>query len=307
MGDRKCLSKIGLGCVTFGREIDQKASFELMDYAVAHGIHFFDTAAVYGKGASEEIIGAWLKSRSAVAKNIVVATKILLPHQPESIARSVDESLQRLKVDAIDLLYLHNWHISAETPDTLFAFDQLIQKGKVKALGASNFNGMQLSRVLDLQIKNNFSCFRFIQNNHNLAVSNLDRQLMVACKDKDISVVTYSPLGAGFLTGKHKRVVQPGSRFDLVPGHQDIYFNEHASGRLQNLETVAKSTGHSAVHLALAWALHQPAITSVLVGARHTGHLEQALAASAYNDPVVFSMLEADNFRGLSKDDSIHS
>lgn len=296
MGDRKCLSKIGLGGVTFGREIDQKASFKLMDHAVAHGINFFDTAAAYGKGASETIIGAWLKSRSAVSKNITVATKILPPFTPEDIARSVNESLQRLKVNAIDLLYLHNWHASTEMPDALFAFDKLIQMGKVRALGASNFSGLQLSRALDLQAKNNLSSFRFVQNNHNLAVSNLDGELMATCKDKDIAVVTYSPLGAGFLTGKHNRTVQPGSRFDLVPGHQDIYFNEHANLRLRNLEAVAKSTGHSAVHLALAWALHQPAITSVLVGSRHAGHLEQALVASAFDDPLVFSMLEADHY-----------
>src|SRR5204862_2036273 len=107
-------------------------------------------------------------------------------------------------------------------------------------------------------------------------------------------IVTYSPLGAGFLTSKHQRGVEPGSRFALIPGHQRIYFHEAAWRRLARLEAVAARTGHSQAHLALAWALHQPGVASVLVGGRTPAHLDQALAAEAFDDPAIFAELEAD-------------
>ncbi|MEQ1853064.1 MAG: aldo/keto reductase, partial [Chthoniobacteraceae bacterium] len=110
---------------------------------------------------------------------------------------------------------------------------------------------------------------------------------------RQIAIVTYSPLGAGFLTGKHQRGVAPGSRFDLVPGHQDVYFHESAYRRLARLEAVAARTGLSQAHLALAWALHQPGIASVLIGGRTPAHLDQALAAEALDDPALFVELAA--------------
>jgi len=292
--DERGSSAIGLGCVTFGREVDENTSFQIMDYAFARGITFFDTAAAYGSGASEKIVGAWFASRRPPVGSMLLATKILPPYDPESIERSVDASLSRLRVETIDVLYIHRWDASFESDATTRALDTLVSKSKVKMLGASNFTAEQLVRAVQRQTGTNAVKFKFSQNNHNLAVSEIDDELKAACLTNDVSLISYSPLGAGFLTGKYQLGLEKGSRFDVVPGHQRIYFNESANLRLEKLLEVAAGTGHSAAHLALAWALHQPGIETVLVGARSISHVEQALHAKAFNDCKILNELETD-------------
>jgi aryl-alcohol dehydrogenase-like predicted oxidoreductase len=114
------------------------------------------------------------------------------------------------------------------------------------------------------------------------------------CAQNEIAIVTYSPLGAGFLTGKHEAGVQPGSRFDIIPGHQDVYFNEQSRGRLARLREVAARSGESMIQLALAWALHQPQVATVLVGGRTPAHLDQARQARAFKLPELLHELDAD-------------
>ncbi|NLF68017.1 MAG: aldo/keto reductase [Candidatus Anammoximicrobium sp.] len=288
------VSRIGLGCVTFGREIDEAAARVLLDYAWARGVNFFDTASAYSQGRSESILGSWLAARRPAAGSIVVATKLLPPYDPERIAQAVDASLRRLGLEAVDLFYLHSWHATAESPAVLAALDALVRAGKVRALGASNYDRQQLETALALQQQHGLARFRVLQNNHNLAVRDVSPALLQWCASRQVAVVTYSPLGAGFLTGKHRQGVQPGSRFDVAPGHQNVYFHEQASQRLARLESVAARTGHSATQLALAWALHQPGIASVLVGGRTPAHLDQALAAQAFDAPALFAELEDD-------------
>ena len=268
-------AQIGLGCVTFGREIDEAASFALLDHACEHGVRHFDTAAAYGSGASETILGKWLASRKP--EGITVATKILPPYDHIDIT----SSLQRLGVEQIDLLYLHQWHTTALQAGP--ALDDLVHSGVVKQLGASNFSLEQLQA--------SGQRFRVVQNNHNLAVSDVSNELRAHCVANGISIVTFSPLGAGFLTGKHHSGVQAGSRFEIIPGHQQVYFHEPAYQRLARLEAVAKRAGHSQVHLALAWALHQPGIDFVLVGGRSPAHLDQAFAALDFDDAALLAEL----------------
>ena len=266
-------SRIGLGCVTFGREIDEAASFALLDHALARGITHFDTAAAYGGGASEIILGKWLASRKPV--NITVATKILPPYDHIDVT----PSLQRLGVDHIDLLYLHQWH------DSALKAGAALEKLPVSRFGASN---VTLDQLRDLGPR-----FSVIQNNHNLAVSDVSDDLRDYCAAHEIAIVTYSPLGAGFLTGKHQNGVQAGSRFEIIPGHQQVYFHDAAYKRLARLEATAKRTGHSQAHLALAWALHQPGIACTLIGGRTPAHIDQAFAALDFADEAVLSELTA--------------
>ena len=268
-------ARIGLGCVTFGREIDEAASFALLDHAFERGVRHFDTAAAYGGGASETILGKWLASRKP--QGITVATKILPPYDRIDISAS----MERLGVEQIDLLYLHQWHESALQAGP--ALDDLVRSGLVRQLGASNFTLAQLQSAGPR--------FRFVQNNHNLAVSGVSDDFRSCCAANGISIVTYSPLGAGFLTGKHRNGVQPGSRFDIIPGHQGVYFHEAAYERLARLEAVAARTGHSQAHLALAWALHQPGIDTVLIGGRTTAHLDQAFTALAFDNASLINEL----------------
>lgn len=277
VGPSSSRPRIGLGCVTFGREIDEAASFELLDLAFARGVTHFDTASAYGAGASETILGKWLASRKP--DGITVATKILPPYDHIDLT----PSLKRLGVEQIDLLYLHQWHDTALQAAT--TLQSLLHSNQIKSLGASNVTLDQL-RALGPR-------FRVIQNNHNLAVSDVTDALRDYCAAKDIAIVTYSPLGAGFLTGKHQNGVQAGSRFEIIPGHQQVYFHDTAYQRLARLEAIAKRTGHSQAHLALAWALHQPGIDTVLIGGRTPAHLDQAFAALEFTDEAVLTELSA--------------
>ena len=265
------VSQIGLGCVTFGREIDEASSFAMLDHALDRGVRHFDTAAAYGGGASETILGKWLASRKP--EGITIATKVLPPYDRIDIT----PSLKRLGVDQIDLLYLHQWH------QTALQADAALEKLPVTRFGASNV-------TLD-QLRGLGPRFSVIQNNHNLAVSDVTDALRDYCVAHEIAIVTYSPLGAGFLTGKHQNGVQPGSRFEIIPGHQQIYFNDSANHRLARLGAVARRSGHSQAHLALAWALHQPGIETVLIGGRTPAHLDQAFAALDFADEVLLGDL----------------
>lgn len=284
---------ICLGSSTFGREIDQTAAFALMDHALTRGVRLFDTAATYSAGVSESIIGAWLAARRPAIGAPAIATKLYPPYNSAAIEAGVAASAGRLGVGTIDLLYLHKWDDTAGTPDGLRALDRLVRDGRVRALGVSNFTREQLQAVIALQTRLGLTPFRVLQNNNNLAIRDFDTPLRELCAKEGVAVITYSPLGAGFLTGKHRGGVQPGSRFDVVPGHQNIYFSPVPERRLARLAEVSTRTGYPMAHLALAWALHRPGVTSVLIGGRAPAHLDQAFAALELDDADLFAELEA--------------
>jgi aryl-alcohol dehydrogenase-like predicted oxidoreductase len=286
------LSKIGLGTATFGREINEADSFVMMDHAVAKGINHFDTASAYSKGESERIVGAWLASRRPSPGSLLVATKIWPPYSAALVQSSVEQSLRRLGVDAIDVFYYHKWDDSAPDPEVLAALDRLVREGKVRALAASNFNAEQLGLILRLQAESGFARIQSLQNNNNYAIRHIDEPLRQLCAKEGVEIITFSPLGAGFLTGKHRKGVQPGSRFDLVKNNPKNYFTDEAWRRLDRLEAVAAKYGCSSVVLAMAWALHQPGITSVLVGGRIPAQLDQAIAGLALDRAEIWRELE---------------
>ena len=279
--------------MTFGREIDAAGAAAMMDHAVARGITFFDTAAAYGGGASETIVGQWLRDRRN-RHSITLATKILPPYAPGAMDAVLHTSLDRLGVASIDLLFLHRWDAAAENEATLRALDRLVQTGRVRRLGASNFTAEQLERSLALQSRLGLARFRALQNIHNLAVRGIDPALGQLCASGGIELITYSPLGAGFLTGKHEGGVQPGSRFDIIPGHQGVYFNDLARGRLARLKVVSARSGIPMATLALAWALRQPQVGTVLVGGRNVTQLDQAFQARSFADSEWLRALDAD-------------
>jgi len=288
----KPVGSIGLGCATFGREIDETASFAMMDHALARGVTHFDTAAAYSAGGSERIVGAWLASRRP--SSVLLATKLLPPYEPAKLPEQLELSMRRLGVGTLDLLYLHQWHASAEDAALPAVLDGFVRSGKVRALGASNFSATQLAAALRRQTEAGLARFQAVQHNHNFAVSDLTPELLGVCAAHGLAIVTYSPLGAGFLTGKHRDGVQAGSRFAIVPGHQPIYFQERGWRRLERLETVARQSGHSPVQLALSWALHSPQVNCVLIGGRTPAHLDQAFAAERLDEPKLLAELRAD-------------
>lgn len=272
------VSSIGMGCVTFGREVDPQSSLLIMDHAFEQGITLFDTAEAYAQGASERVVGEWMNSRQLRDK-VVLATKISGQLTRHRIVASAEASLKRLQTDRIDLLQTHVWDESTPLEETLGALTTLVQQGKVRHIGCSNYSAPQLEAALALSNTAGFSRLVSVQPPYNLVQRNIEADLLPLCAAENIGVISYSPLAAGFLTGKYRQgaAIPSGTRFDVIPGHQDIYFTEHGYQVLEKLDAESKATGQSHVQLALSWVLDQPGITSVLIGARNIDQIDQAI------------------------------
>lgn len=276
------VSSIGMGCVTFGREVDPQSSMLILDHAFEQGITLFDTAESYAQGASERVVGEWLKTRHSRDK-IVLATKISGQLTRDRIVASAEGSLKRLQTDRIDLLQTHVWDHSTPLEETLEALTTLVDQGKVRHIGCSNYSATQLKAALSLSSAAGFSRFVSVQPPYNLVQRDIEADLLPLCDAENIGVISYSPLAAGFLTGKyrHGAAIPFGTRFDVIPGHQNIYFTEHGYRVLEKLDAESVATGKSHVQLALSWVLSQPGITSVLIGARNKSQIDQALGGNA--------------------------
>jgi aryl-alcohol dehydrogenase-like predicted oxidoreductase len=264
-----------LGCGTFGREIDQDASFAIMDRALELGMRLFDTAETYGgfesreyrkanygvddtreltheRHASEKIIGRWLRSRGG-RREVILVTKVW-----ENVhARSLEEAVT--------------------------AMDTVVSAGLAHAGGASNFTFEQLNCALEISRRDGLKPFQVIEYNYNLGVPDIAREILPMTRREQIGVLTYSPLGAGFLTGKYtpdRSAFPARTRFDVVPGHADVYFSARNFRVVDRLADMAQRLGIPAGRLAIWWVLQNPAVDTVLVGARTVGHLENAAKAS---------------------------
>ena len=274
------VSSIGLGSVTFGREIDAEESFSVIDYAMDRSINLIDTAEVYSAGGSETVLGQWL-SRSSNRQKVVLGTKIAPPLGRERVLQVAEDSLRRLQTDVIDLYQLHAYDASVPFEETLDALNTLVQQGKVRYLGCSNFDAWQICKALWIADVNDWAPMVSVQPNYNVAIRDIEAELLPFCADQNIGVTSYSPLGAGFLTGKYTKTwtAPKGTRFDVMPDHWDIYENDTSMRRMEGLRAIAEETGISMVQLALAWAIGQPGITSVLIGCRTLSHVDQAFNA----------------------------
>lgn len=275
------VSAIGLGGATFGREIDEPTAFAVLDRALERGITLFDTAEAYSAGRSEEILGRWVASRHA-RKQIVLTTKVTLPLGRARVLASAEASLRRLQAETIDLFLLHSWDASTPLEETLGALEALVQSGKVRYVGCSNFTAGQLGAALAQQGERGWARIEAVQPVYNLAMRAIEGELLPLCADQQIGVITYSPLGAGFLTGKYRQggPVPTGTRFEIVPGHQDIYFNQGAFAAMEQLRASSAAQGLPMAQVGLAWVLRQPGITATLIGARSPAHVDQAFDAA---------------------------
>ncbi|MCY3991702.1 MAG: aldo/keto reductase [Caldilineaceae bacterium] len=274
------VSSIGLGSVTFGREIDAETSFSILDHAMDRDINLIDTAEVYSAGGSEEVLGQWL-SRNGNREKVVLATKIAPPLGRERVLQFADDSLRRLQTDVIDLYQLHAYDDGTPFEETLDALNTLVEQGKVRYIACSNFAAWQLCKALWIADVNGWAPMVSVQPNYSVAIRDIEAELLPFCADQNIGVISYSPLGAGFLTGKYTRTwtAPKGTRFDVMPDHWEIYENDTSMRRMEGLRELASETGISMVQLALAWAIGQAGITSVLIGCRSTSHIDQAFQA----------------------------
>jgi aryl-alcohol dehydrogenase-like predicted oxidoreductase len=273
-----------LGCATFGREIDEATSFTVLDHALDRGINLIDTAEAYSAGGSEEVVGRWLNNRGTrTREQIVLATKVSGSLSRQRILSSAEASLRRLQTDRIDLFQLHRWDPNVPLEEMLEALHRLVERGIARYVGCSNYAAWQLCKALWLQDVNDWSRFESVQPNYSLVVQEIERELLPLCADQQVGVISYSPLGGGFLTGKYRQGggVPTGTRMDVIPAMQDIYFHKAGFEIMERLRAKSGELGVSMADLALAWALGQPGITSVLVGARTRDHVDQAFRAEA--------------------------
>lgn len=276
------VSSIGLGCVTFGREIDPDASFRVMDRAREHGINLFDTAEAYAAGASETVVGNWLAARNNRA-DIFLCTKVNGTLTRDRVLTSAAASLERLQTESVDLFQVHRFDPDTPLEETLEALHTLVVEGKARHIGCSNYTAEQLAAALALQEANGWTRFVSVQPNYNLVERGIEADLLPLCAQKEIATLTYSPLGAGFLTGKYRQGAElpKGTRFDILPGHQNVYFKESGWRVVEGLRTISETENIPMPLLALAWVIGQPTVTTVLIGARNNEQIDQAFTAEA--------------------------
>ena len=291
--------KVGLGCVTFGREIGENASSAIMDYAVENGITLFDTAESYGGGASERIIGRWLRQRR-MARRVAVATKMTRGFTCARMREALERSLERLGLDRVDIYMLHSFDASVPLEETIEALTSMVAEGRTRSVGASNFSAAQLAAALAISKARGLSRFEVTEPIYNLVERGIETELLPFTRSHNIGVVSYSPLGAGFLAGKYtpdRAAIPAGLRFGIKPGHANIYFKPEHFAILERLREKAALTGIPMVRLAMSWALSNPDVDCALVGARTPAHIENALEALRAPIPAAWKA-EMDSWTG---------
>nr|WP_295889693.1 aldo/keto reductase [uncultured Devosia sp.] len=285
-----------LGTMTFGAESDEATSFRLMDDYVAAGGNFIDTANVYSAGVSEEIIGRWLKSKPGVLRDLVITTKGRFPMgdgpnhlglSRKNLREALDASLKRLGVEHIDLYQMHAFDALTPLEETLRFLDDSIRSGKIAYYGFSNFLGWQLTKAVWLAKANGYQPPVTLQPQYNLLVRDIEHEVVPASLDANIGLLPWSPLGGGWLSGKYKRDQMPtgATRLGENPKRGMEAF-EKRNANVQTwevigaVEDIAKARGASMAQVALAWVAAQPAVTSVILGARTTDQLKDNLGAA---------------------------
>ena len=281
------VSEVCLGTMTFGREADEKVSFDIMDFFVEQGGNFFDTANAYTNGASEIVVGKWLKERKS-RNSTVVATKVYGVMGPgpnehglsrRHIVAAVEESLKRLQTDYIDLYQIHRWDPDSPPEETLDAMSGLIDQGKVRYIGCSNLTGWQLAQYLYLADLHGLARFVSIQPIYNALNRGIELEVLPLCEDQGIGVISYNPLAGGVLTGKYKRgeELPGGTRLEENAGYYQRYYTDMTFELMESFLAKAEEMGVSPAQLAYAWAAADPRITSPILGARTLDQLRDSI------------------------------
>ncbi len=291
------VSRICLGTMTFGLQVDEDGSRAILDHATDKGVTFLDTADVYPLGGdhrtagrTEEIVGRWLAGKR---DQYVVATKCFGPmgrrpwdmgNSRRHIMDAIDASLRRLQTDFVDLYQLHFDDPGVPLDESLEALDHLVRVGKVRYVGCSNFLAYRLARALGRSETRGLARFDSVQPRYNLLFREFERELLPLCLDEQIGVIPYNPIAGGMLSGKHDRSKEPeeGTRFALgnaARTYQDRYWHENVFDTVDELVKLAGDAGMPLPTLAVAWVLQHPAITSPIVGASRPEQLDATLAA----------------------------
>lgn len=276
------VSQICLGTNNFGGQLNEKASIEVIDKALECGINLIDTANMYTKGKSEEIVGKALKGRR---DEVIVATKVGIsvgqgPNQGglsrKHVLSQVDQSLKSLQTSFIDIYYLHRFDPQTPLIETLRTFNDLVRAGKVRYIACSNFAAWQIAKVHEICEKYNLEKFVAVQPPYNLLQRDVEKELLPFCHQEGLGVLTYTPLMGGFLTGKYLKNTSPptGSRYEYNKRSWERLNKESNFTAIQQIESVANEVGIPLSKLAIAWILKNPYITAPIIGASNSEQVE---------------------------------
>jgi len=291
------VSTFALGTMTFGAEADQATSHAILDDYVAAGGNFVDTADVYGTGVSEEIVGSWLAAHPTDSQQVVLATKGRFPMgdgpndlgtSRRHLGRALDASLRRLGVEQIDLYQMHAWDAVTPLEETLRFLDDAVRSGKIVYYGFSNFLGWQLTKAVHVARANGFTAPVTLQPQYNLLVREVESEIVPACLDADMGLLPWSPLAGGWLTGKYRRDTDPTGATRLgddpergMEAWRPRNKQERTWQILNVVAGIATAKDITSAQVSLAWLAAQPAVTSVILGARTTAQLADNLGAAS--------------------------
>jgi len=291
------VSTLCLGCMTFhGGEgfwknvgtVDQAGADELIQSSIAAGINFFDTADVYSEGESEKTLGQSLRNLGIARKDVVIASKVYGRTGPGRndvgasrghIMDAIDASLKRLQTDHIDLYQIHGNDTITPIEETLRALDTLVQQGKVRYIGVSNWQAWKIAKALTVSDFRNLARFDTLQAYYSIAGRDLEREIVPLLEAEKTGLLVWSPLAGGLLSGKFSRENQKPedsrrSQFDFP-----IVDKERTWRILDVIKPIAEAHGCSAARISLAWLLTKPFVTSVIIGAKRPDQLADNLAA----------------------------
>ncbi|MEU3986691.1 aldo/keto reductase [Streptomyces sp. NPDC026672] len=292
------VSELCLGTMTFGGtsgvyehigNVDQSGADELVKAALDAGVNFFDTADVYAEGRSEEILGRSFRNLGVPRREYVLATKAYSRTGPGPndvgasrghVMDAVEASLRRLGTDHIDLYQIHATDRVTPLEETLRALDDLVRQGKVRYLGVSNWQAWRIAKALGIAARSGYAPLNTVQAYYSIAGRDLEREIVPLLQEEGLGLLVWSPLAGGLLSGRFSRDNQnpEGARrsdFDFP-----VVDKERAWNVLDVLGPIAEAHDCSPARIALAWLLAQPAVTSVLVGAKRLGQLQDNLAAA---------------------------
>ncbi len=303
------VSRLCLGTMTYGSPawrpwvLPEEASRPFIRRALELGINFFDTADMYSRGASEEILGRALRD-FARREAVVIATKAFYPMgdgpndrglSRKHLLDAIDASLRRLGVDYVDLYQIHRWDPETPIEETLRALDDIVRAGKARYLGASSMYAWQFAQALALADRHGWTRFVSMQNHYNLVYREEEREMLPLCRAEGIGVIPWSPLARGFLAG-NRRAGDGGEtlRAQTDQYARELYYRQNDFEIAARVSALAERRGVKPAQIALAWLLHQPEVTAPIVGVTRLEQLDELAAALDIR-------LEADERRWLEE------
>ncbi len=281
------------GTMTFGDQTPRDVAATMVDRCRDAGITTFDTANAYNAGRSEELLGELV---APFRDEVSIATKVFNPmgDGPDdrglsraAIHKAIDASLRRLGTDHVELYYLHQPDPAVPLEETLGAMAELVEAGKVAAIGVSNYAAWQIAELRHLSAVNGWPAVSISQQQYNLLSRRVEEEYAAYAAHADLFDVVYNPLAGGLLTGKHRHGAdpEPGSRFTKAQ-YRDRYWNEGQFEAVERLASIAADAGLSLLELSFRWLWSQPLVDAILLGASKLEHFEQNLAAASVTDPL---------------------